>query len=70
MFKKSKLEAWWDSLDDRTKTYLKNQPIWKDSDLYKFAAIAAVIGFLIGVLVGYESAWRPVVSNCIRPFTG
>ena len=51
MFKKSKLEAWWDSLDDRTKTYLKNQPIWKDSDLYKFAAIAAVIGFLIGVLV-------------------
>jgi hypothetical protein len=46
----SKYDAWWDSLPENTKTYLKSQPIWHDSDLFKAAAIGAVVGFLIGLL--------------------
>lgn len=46
-----------------------NQPLWSDVDLVKFSAIAMVFSFAIGFLVGYESAWRPIV-NCFRPLMG
>lgn len=65
----NKYEKWWDSLSPHTKEYLKKQPIWHDRDLYKFAAIAAGIGFIVGFIVGYEAAWRPVV-DCFRPLIG
>lgn len=65
----SKYQKWWDSLDSQTRAYLKNQPIWRDKDLYKFGAVAMVIGFIVGFLVGYESAWRPVV-NSFKPLIG
>lgn len=56
----NKINKWWDSLPEQTKTYLKNQPIWHDSDLYKAAAVGTVIGIVVGFLVGYEVAFKPV----------
>jgi ElaB/YqjD/DUF883 family membrane-anchored ribosome-binding protein len=46
----NKWTAWYDSLPDHTKQYLKTQPIWHDIDLAKAAAVGAVVGFLIGLL--------------------
>ena len=48
---------------------IKNEAIWRDSDLLKFSLIAAAIGFAIGFLFGYEAAWKPIV-NCFRPLIG
>lgn len=50
MFKKSKLEIWWDSLPDHTKTYLKNQPIWHDSDMFKIFTFGFLVGLVIGLI--------------------
>jgi hypothetical protein len=66
MFEQNK---WWNSLDPQTKEYLKKQPIWNDKDLYKATAFGIVIGFLVGVVVGYEWAWRPVVQT-VKPLVG
>ncbi len=65
----SKWDLWWDSLSPQMKEYLKKQPVWHDRDLYKTAAISAAIGFLVGLLVGYEWAWRPVVQT-FKPLVG
>jgi hypothetical protein len=46
----NKWTAWYDSLPEHTKQYLKTQPIWHDIDLAKAAAVGAVVGFLIGLL--------------------
>jgi ElaB/YqjD/DUF883 family membrane-anchored ribosome-binding protein len=46
----NKWTAWYDSLPEHTKQYLKTQPIWHDRDLAKAAAVGAVVGFLIGLL--------------------
>jgi hypothetical protein len=46
----NKWTAWYDSLPEHTKQYLKTQPIWHDRDLVKAAAVGAVVGFLIGLL--------------------
>lgn len=43
--------------------------IWYDSDLAKAALVGVAIGFVVGVIVGYEWAWRPVV-NTFRPLVG
>jgi hypothetical protein len=53
MFKKNKWEAWWDSLSPQMKTYLQNQPVWHDRDLYKAMAWGGLLGFLLGLVVGY-----------------
>jgi hypothetical protein len=47
----SKYEAWWDSLSPSTKEYLKNQPIWHDSDMWKAGLFGLVIGFILGVIL-------------------
>ena len=44
----NKWQQWYDNLDDRTKEYLKHQPIWKDSEM-KSAMIGA---FIVGLLIG------------------
>jgi hypothetical protein len=50
----SKFQLWYDGLHPNTREYLKNQPIWHDSDMWKASLFGAFIGFIIGVLV----AWR------------
>jgi hypothetical protein len=50
-------------------SYNRSEYIWSDRDLLKFSAIGAVAGFVIGVVVGFEWAWRPVV-NVFRPLVG
>ena len=59
MLKKRNLEAWWDNLDPQMKVYLKKQPIWHNTDLYKALAIGVCIGFMAGVVVGYELGFTP-----------
>jgi hypothetical protein len=44
----SKWTKWYDSLPNHTKQYLKNQPLWHDSDLVK----AGLVGFIIGLILG------------------
>jgi hypothetical protein len=43
--------------------------IWHDTDLVKAVLYGIVIGFVVGVAVGYEWAWRPVV-NTFKPLVG
>jgi hypothetical protein len=59
----SKYDTWWNSLPENTKTYLKKQPIWHDRDLYRVAMIGASVGFVLGVVVGFQWAWEPVVTT-------
>jgi len=66
---KTELEDWWDRLDPKTKNYLKSQPIWHNADMIKAAVIAGVIGFMIGVIVGYDWAWAPVTQT-FKPLIG
>lgn len=49
-----------------TKQWSKIQPLWHDRDLFKVSIFGAIIGFIVGVAVGYEWAWQPVVT-CFRP---
>jgi hypothetical protein len=42
-------DGWYDSLSTHTKESLKNQPLWRDIDLAKFA----MISFAAGIIVGY-----------------
>jgi Na+/H+-dicarboxylate symporter len=65
----NKYEVWWDSLSPQMQKYIKEQPVWRDKDLYKSLAIGVVIGFLVGLVVGYEWAWRPVEQS-FRPLIG
>lgn len=50
MFKQNKWEAWYDSLPQHTKEYLKKQPIWYDRDVAKFVSIALVVGYFLGYI--------------------
>lgn len=45
MFKQNKWQVWYDSLTPSTKEYLKQQAIWRDSDLLK----SFVVGLLVGI---------------------
>jgi len=47
----NKWTAWYDSLSPSTKEYLKNQPIWHDSDLLKAGLFGAVVGIIIGIII-------------------
>ena len=49
MFKQNKWEAWWDSLSPTTQEYLKSQPVWHDSDMWRTGIFGLVIGVLIGL---------------------
>jgi|Laugrespbdmm15sd_2_1035082.scaffolds.fasta_scaffold128677_1 hypothetical protein len=44
----NKWDAWWDNLPLNTQEYLKNQPIWHDSDMWR----AGLVGFVIGLIFG------------------
>ena len=47
----NKWQQWHDSLSPGTQEYLKNQAMWTDTDLAKFAMIAFVAGVVVGVVV-------------------
>lgn len=47
----SKWQAWYDSLPEHTKEYLKNQPVWHDKDVALFVSIALAVGWIIGYCV-------------------
>jgi hypothetical protein len=44
----NKWNKWHDNLPEHTKQYLKSQPIWYDSDMWK----AGLLGFCIGIVFG------------------
>lgn len=45
----SKWTAWYDSLPEHTKIYLKSQPLWHDRDLYRAFGVGTILGLLIGL---------------------
>ncbi len=45
----SKYQEWYDNLPAHTQVWLKNQPIWHDSDLFKMF----ILGFFIGLCIGF-----------------
>jgi hypothetical protein len=45
------------------------QAIWNDIDLIKAVLFGAGMGLIVGVGIGYEWAWRPVV-NTFKPLIG
>jgi hypothetical protein len=51
LFNENKWDAWYASLSPSTKEYLKNQPIWHDSDMWKAGLLGCAIGVLIGLAV-------------------
>jgi hypothetical protein len=47
----SKFQTWYDSLPEHTKQYLKSQPLWHDSDMWKAGLFGLVIGIILGVML-------------------
>lgn len=46
-----KWDKWYTSLPEHTKVWLKNQPLWHDSDMFKAFAVGIVVGIIIGVAI-------------------
>ena len=46
----NKWNKWRNNLSPNTKEWLKSQPIWHDSDLYKIALTAFIVGFIVGFI--------------------
>ena len=65
----NKWTKWYGSLPEHTRKYLKHQPLWHDSDLVKAGLVGVAIGLVIGITIGYEWAWRPVVTT-FKPLIG
>jgi len=47
----NKWQQWYDSLPKHTQESLNNTAIWRDIDLFKFAAITFVFGFILGYIL-------------------
>jgi hypothetical protein len=45
------------------------QTIWNDIDLIKAGVVGSALGLVVGIAIGYEWAWQPVV-NTFRPLIG
>jgi hypothetical protein len=43
--------------------------IWHDRDLFRAGLVGVAIGLVVGIVIGYEWAWRPVV-NTFKPLVG
>ena len=56
----NKWTAWYDSLPEHTKQYLKTQPVWHDRDMWKAGLLGCAIGLVIGlafrIIYGFLSA--------------
>jgi hypothetical protein len=47
----NKWTQWYDSLPAHTKQYLKTQPLWLDSDMFKAFAVGIIVGILLGLAI-------------------
>jgi hypothetical protein len=47
----NKHNTWYDKLPEHTKQYLKSQPIWHDSDMWKAGMLGLLVGFILGVIL-------------------
>jgi len=45
----NKWTAWYDSLPENTKQYLKRQPVWHDRDMWKAGLLGLSIGLILGL---------------------
>ena len=45
----NKWDSWYDSLPEHTKQYLKAQPLWHDSDMWRAGLFGLVIGLILGL---------------------
>jgi hypothetical protein len=45
----NKWTAWYDSLPEHTKQYLKRQPVWHDKDMWKAGLLGLSIGLILGL---------------------
>ncbi len=43
--------------------------IWYDRDMLKAVAYGGCIGLIVGIVIGYEWAWQPVVKT-FKPLIG
>jgi hypothetical protein len=46
-------QDWWNKLHPNMQNYLKKQPLWHDSDMWRAGLVGAAIGFVVGVVVGF-----------------
>ena len=44
-------QVWLEQQPKHTQEWLKKQPVWHDADLFRFFAMGAFLGFLIGLIV-------------------
>lgn len=51
MFKQNKWDAWYDNLSPSMKTYLNNQAVWHDRDMWKAGLVGCLVGILIGLVI-------------------
>jgi hypothetical protein len=47
----SKWDTWYENLPEHTKQYLKSQPIWHDSDMWKAGMLGLIVGFILGAIL-------------------
>lgn len=47
----NKWEKWYDRLPESTRAYLKSQPIWHDSDMWKAGIFGCFVGLFIGLML-------------------
>ena len=45
------------------------QAIWNDIDMFKAVLFGTGLGIVVGIVIGYEWAWQPVV-NTFKPLIG
>lgn len=43
-------QVWLEKQPKHTQEWLKKQAIWHDADLFRFFAMGALVGFLIGLI--------------------
>jgi hypothetical protein len=47
----NKWQAWYDSLPESTKIYLRNQPVWHDRDMWKAGLVGVLVGLVLGAIL-------------------
>jgi len=65
----SKFNEWYNNLDPNTKKYIESQPIYYGKDIFKASLVGMGIGFIVGLIVGFEWAYEPV-KTVFKPLIG